>query len=221
MYLSVLRAGKHRLAPRQHLSSLVIHQSISSSTLGRRLLVAFGSQAILQRSWLAPKTWWPSERHSKCLHPSAWVPTSWFSLWRPCSRRPHLEGRTSRLSSGATRSSDAASSWRSGWIAASGSGVASLGIKQDLEGMSLFFPFYHQGGADHLRGGRNIEKERFPIGWPDQNRGLYNEFLDPVERLLSLRCPHKLWQNLLNNMAHMHPSLSQRPQTAMHVYHRT
>jgi hypothetical protein len=26
-----------------------------------------------------------------------------------------------------------------------------------------------------------------------------------------------LWQNLLNNMAHMHLSLSQRPLTAMHV----
>ena len=46
-------------------------------------------------------------------------------------------------------------------------GVESLGIEQDLanevhetlhfESMSLFFSLYHQGGADHLRGGRNVE----------------------------------------------------------------
>jgi hypothetical protein len=33
--------------------------------------------------------------------------------------------------------------------------------------------------------------------------------------------PRGLWQNLLNNMAHMHLSLSQRPLTAMHVHHKT
>ena len=54
-------------------------------------------------------------------------------------------------------------------------GVASLGIRQDLanevhgtlhfEGVSLFFSLYHQGNADHLRGGRNVEEKRFPIGW--------------------------------------------------------
>ena len=33
-------------------------------------------------------------------------------------------------------------------------GVASLGIGQD-----------HQGGADHLHGGHNVEQKRFPIGW--------------------------------------------------------
>ena len=56
-------------------------------------------------------------------------------------------------------------------------GVAGLGVKQDLanevhgtlhfEGVSLFFLLYHQGGADYLRGGRNIEQKRFPIGWGD------------------------------------------------------
>ena len=48
-------------------------------------------------------------------------------------------------------------------------GVASLGIRQDLanevqgtlhfEGVSLFFLLYHQGGADHLRSGRNVEQK--------------------------------------------------------------
>jgi hypothetical protein len=42
-----------------------------------------------------------------------------------------------------------------------------------FEGMSLFFPFYHQGSADHLRGGQNIKQERFPVGRRDQNRGLH------------------------------------------------
>ena len=46
-------------------------------------------------------------------------------------------------------------------------GVVSLGIGQDfanevygmlhLEGVSLFFPFYHQGGPNHLRGGHNVK----------------------------------------------------------------
>ena len=46
-------------------------------------------------------------------------------------------------------------------------GVASLGIGHDLanevhgmlhfEGVSLFFSLYHQGSADHLRGGCNVE----------------------------------------------------------------
>ena len=53
-------------------------------------------------------------------------------------------------------------------------GVASLGIRQDLanelhemlyfEGVSLLFPLYHQGGADHLRGGHNVEQEWLSIG---------------------------------------------------------
>ena len=56
-------------------------------------------------------------------------------------------------------------------------GVASLGIGQDLanevhetlyfEGVSLPFPLYHQDVADHLRGGRNVEQERFPVGQGD------------------------------------------------------
>ena len=53
-------------------------------------------------------------------------------------------------------------------------GVASLRIGQDLanevhrtlyfEDVSLFFPLYHQGSVDHLRGGRNVEQKRLPIG---------------------------------------------------------
>ena len=53
-------------------------------------------------------------------------------------------------------------------------GVAGLGIKQDLsnevyrmlhfEGVSLFFSLYHQGGADHLHGGHDVEQKWFPIG---------------------------------------------------------
>ena len=54
-------------------------------------------------------------------------------------------------------------------------GVASLRIGQDLaneihgtlhfEGVSLFFSLYHQGSADHLRGGRNVKQKWFPVGW--------------------------------------------------------
>ena len=54
-------------------------------------------------------------------------------------------------------------------------GVASLRIGQGLanevhgmlyfEGVSLFFSLYHEGSADHLRGGHNVEQKRFPIGW--------------------------------------------------------
>ena len=52
-------------------------------------------------------------------------------------------------------------------------GVASLRIEQDLanevhgmlhfEGVSLFFSLYHQGGAEHLHGGHNVEQKRFPV----------------------------------------------------------
>ena len=48
-------------------------------------------------------------------------------------------------------------------------GVGSLGVGQDLanevhgtlhfEGISLFFSLYHQGGADHLCGGHNVEQK--------------------------------------------------------------
>jgi len=81
-------------------------------------------------------------------------------------------------------------------------GVASLRIGQDfanevygtlhLEGVSLFFPFYHQGGADHFRGGRNVKQEWFPISQRDQNRGSHQDFLDLVKCLLSLERPRKL-----------------------------
>ena len=56
-------------------------------------------------------------------------------------------------------------------------GVVSLRIRQDLankvhrtlhfEGMSLFFSLYHQGGADHLRGGRDVEQKWFSVGQRD------------------------------------------------------
>ena len=78
-------------------------------------------------------------------------------------------------------------------------GVVSLRIRQDLtnvvhgmlhfESVSLFFSLYHQGDADHLCGGRNIEQKRFPVIWGDQDRGLCQELLDHVKRLLGLRHP--------------------------------
>ena len=56
-------------------------------------------------------------------------------------------------------------------------GVAGLRIRQDLasqvrgmlhfEGVSLFFLHYHQGGTDHLHGGRNVEQKRFSVGRRD------------------------------------------------------
>ena len=62
-------------------------------------------------------------------------------------------------------------------------GVASLRIGQDLadevhgmlhfEGVPLFFSLYHQGGANHLCGGRNVEQKRFPVGRRDQDRALH------------------------------------------------
>ena len=80
-------------------------------------------------------------------------------------------------------------------------GVASIGIEQDLtnevhmmlhfEGVSLFFSLYHQGSADHLRGGRNVEQKRFPVGWGHQDRGLRQELLDLVKCLLGLGHPFK------------------------------
>ena len=81
-------------------------------------------------------------------------------------------------------------------------GVAGLGIKQDLanevhgtlhfEGVSLFFSLYHQGGADHFHGGRNVEHKWFPVGWGDQDRGLCQELLDLVKRLLGLGHPFEM-----------------------------
>ena len=60
-----------------------------------------------------------------------------------------------------------------------------------FEGVSLFFPLYHQGAANHLRGGRNVEQKRFPIGHGDQDRSLCQELLDLVKCLLGLRHPFK------------------------------
>ena len=81
-------------------------------------------------------------------------------------------------------------------------GVASLGIGQDLanevhgmlhfESVSLFFSLYHQGSADHLRGGHDVEQERFPIDWGDWDRGLRQKLLDRVECLLGLGHPFKM-----------------------------
>ena len=60
-------------------------------------------------------------------------------------------------------------------------GVASLRIGQDLtnevhrtlpsDDMPLFFLLYHQGGADHLCGGRDVEQERLSIGQGDHDQG--------------------------------------------------
>ena len=76
-------------------------------------------------------------------------------------------------------------------------GIAGLGIGQDLanvvyetlhfEGVSLFFSLYHQGGTNHLRGGRDVEQKWFPIGREDQDQGLHQKLLDHVKCLLSLR----------------------------------
>jgi len=79
-------------------------------------------------------------------------------------------------------------------------GVAGLGVGQDLanevhgtlhfEGVSLFFSLHHQGGADHLCGGHNVEQKRFPVG--DQDRGLRQKLLDRVKCLLGLGRPFKM-----------------------------
>ena len=65
--------------------------------------------------------------------------------------------------------------------------VASPRIRQDLanevhgtlhfEDVSLFFSLYHQGDADHLRGGRNVEQKRFPIGWGIRIRAFGRSYL--------------------------------------------
>jgi len=80
--------------------------------------------------------------------------------------------------------------------------VASLGIGQDLanevhgtlhfEGVSLLFSLYHQGGANHLRGGHDVEQNMFPIGRRDQDRGLRQELLDFVKCLLGLGHPFEV-----------------------------
>ena len=54
-----------------------------------------------------------------------------------------------------------------------------------FEGVS-FFSLYHQGGADHLRGGRNVEQKRFPIDRKGQDQGLRQKLLDCVKCLLGL-----------------------------------
>ena len=81
-------------------------------------------------------------------------------------------------------------------------GVEGLGIKQDLasevhgtlhfEGVSLFFSLLHQGSADHLRGGHNVEQKWFSIGRRNQDRGLRQKLLDRVKRLLGLGRPFEM-----------------------------
>ena len=78
-------------------------------------------------------------------------------------------------------------------------GVASLRIRQDLanevhemlyfEGVSLFFLLYHQGGANHLHGGRDVEQKLFPVGQRDQDRGLCQKLHDRVKCFLGLGHP--------------------------------
>ena len=58
--------------------------------------------------------------------------------------------------------------------------------------MSLFFSLYHQGDADHLHGGHNVEQKRFPICRGDQDRGLRLELLDLVKCLLGLWHPFEM-----------------------------
>ena len=80
--------------------------------------------------------------------------------------------------------------------------VVGLGIGQDLtnevhgtlyfESVSLFFPLYHQGGPDYLRGGCNVEQKRFLIDRGDQYQGLRQELLDLVKCLLGLRRPFEM-----------------------------
>ena len=48
---------------------------------------------------------------------------------------------------------------------------------------------YHQGGADHLRGGYNVEQKWFTIGQRDQDRGLRQKLLDRVKCFLGLGRP--------------------------------
>jgi hypothetical protein len=45
--------------------------------------------------------------------------------------------------------------------------------------------------------------------------------IDKFSKWIEYKPLVSVWQNILNNMAHKHLSLSQRPLTAMHVYHRT
>ena len=81
-------------------------------------------------------------------------------------------------------------------------GVAGLGIRQDLtnevhgtlyfEGMSLFFSLYHQGDADHLHGGYDVEQKLFPVDRRDQDRGLCQKSLDHVKCLLGLGRPFEM-----------------------------
>ena len=77
--------------------------------------------------------------------------------------------------------------------------VAGLVIGQDLtnvvygtlhfEGVSLFFLLYHQGGADHLRGGRDVEQKGFSLGGRNYDWGLCQELFNHVKCFLGLGCP--------------------------------
>ena len=58
--------------------------------------------------------------------------------------------------------------------------------------MPLFFSLHHQGYADHLHGGRNVEQKRFSIGRRNQDRGLRQELFDHVKRLLGLKRPFEM-----------------------------
>ena len=81
-------------------------------------------------------------------------------------------------------------------------GVASLRIGQVLanevhgtlyfEGVSLFFSLYHQGGANHLRGGHDVEQKLFPVGQSNQDWGLCQKLLDGVKCFLGLGRPFKM-----------------------------
>ena len=61
-----------------------------------------------------------------------------------------------------------------------------------FEGVPLFFSLHYQGGADHLRGGCNVEQKGFPIGQRNQDQGLRQELFDCVKRLLGLGHPFEM-----------------------------
>ena len=58
--------------------------------------------------------------------------------------------------------------------------------------MPLFFSLHYHGGADHLRGGRNVEQKGFSISRRNQDRGLRLELLDLVKCLLGLGRPFEV-----------------------------
>ena len=61
-----------------------------------------------------------------------------------------------------------------------------------FEGKPFFFLLHYQGDADHMHGGRYVEREGFSIGTRNQDRGLRQKLLDHVKCLLGLGRPFKM-----------------------------